>query len=335
MLVLAQTGWQIVTGIALDTFSSGLPYAMLALGIFLSYRILDFADLGAEGSFTLGGAVTAVLVYSGVNPFIALLFASVAGFFAGSVTGLLCTKLKIPALLSGIITMTALFTINLVIMGIYKAQTSSQPFNILTSNTNYITTSIGNRFYYSLYAFFNSTLGLSWFKPLYSAILLLIVITVAVMIIVYYFYGTEIGMGVRATGMNGVMARAQGIDTDNMTILGLAISNALISLGGGLSSQVSGSTSSNMGVGVLVIGLASIIIGEAIVGRKTFKRNLIAVVVGAIIYYMIISTVINTGLLEPHYLKLLYAVLIVVVLVISHIKKNKKQVIGGNGLARD
>lgn len=328
MVVFAQSAWDMITGIGLDTISSGIPYAMLALGIFLSYRILDFADLGAEGCFTLGGSVTAVLTLQGLSPLLSLVIALCSGLIAGAVTGILHTKLKIPALLSGIITMTALFTINMIIMGISKA-TEEIPFNFFTSNTNYVTTTLKDRYYYNLYDLVYNSWGITWFKPLYAAIILSLVIISVVVICIYYFYGTEIGMSIRATGMNGIMARAQGVNTDSMIILGLSISNGLIALGGGMTSQVSGSTSTNMGVGVLVIGLASIIIGEAILGRKTFKRNLIAVIIGAFIYYLIISIVINTGLLGTHFLKLLYAILIVAVLVLSQLKKIRKTNTGG------
>jgi len=311
-----------ITGIFTDTFSIGLIYAVLAIGIFLSYRILDFADLGAEGTFTLGAAITTLFTALGLNPFVAIFLSILGGLLAGAFTGFLTTKLKITPLLSGIITMTGLATINMIIFGASSDAELGNTFDLLTSNTNYISTPLKSRFYNFLYVLFHNTFGIKDFKPIYAAIILLVLIIVIVSIIIYYFFGTEIGMSVRATGMNSKMARAQGIDTDKTTILGLAISNGLIALSGSLLGQVAGQSSTSMGIGVLVIGLASIIIGEAVIGKKTFKQNLLAVIVGAIIYYLIIAIVINTGLLESHWLKFLYALMIVFILIFS----NRKQI---------
>jgi len=313
-------------GIGTDILKYGIPYAILALGIFISYRLLDFADLGCEGTFTLGGAVASLMVVQGVNPFLSLLIALISGLLAGTFTGILTTKLHIPPLLSGIITMTALFTINMIIMGGVSDVINGNAFSFFHSKgstTGALSQEV--RFYNPLYTLLHDRWNLSWVTRNYVAIFWLLIIIAIVISLVYYFFGTQIGMGVRATGMNPIMARAQGINTSFMMVMGLAISNGLIALAGASYSQVSGSANTQMGVGTLVIGLASIIIGEAIVGRKTFKQNMFAVIVGALIYYLIIALVINTGLLDAHFLKLLYAILVVIVLVTSQLKNLKQK----------
>lgn len=313
--------------IIIDMFKTGLPYALLALGIFISYRVLDVADLSCEGSFTLGGALSAVLLVLGWNPFLATLMGMIAGFAAGIITGLIHTKLKISSLLSGIITMTGLFSINLVIMGIAPTVT---PTNI-NGVKDYIITENGSgyatlvnlngyninkepieRIYDTFLAIFS--------KNNYNMIFISLLVVVLIGLLIYWFFGTEIGMSIRATGINPKMARAQGINTNAMTILGLGISNALIALSGSLFAQTQKSASSTMGVGVLVIGLASIIIGEGIFGKKTFKNWIISVLLGAIVYYLIVVVAIQLGL-PSHYQKLLYALLILIVLAVPQLKK--------------
>lgn len=298
-------GWVII-----DTLAIGLPYALLALGIFVTYRLLDFADLGAEGSFTLGGAMSVALIALGVNPIVATLAAIVSGFIAGIVTGVLHTKLKIPKLLSGIITTTGLFSINMMIMGF--------PKDASYSNVVYVGE---NATIFSYINIFSSNY--------INSILTSLIIVVIALLVIYWFFGTEVGMSIRATGMNPNMARAQGINTEFCIIAGLAISNALIALGGCLFAQNELNAENNMGVGALVIGLSAIIIGEAIFGKRSFKNNIISVALGSIMYYLIVAVAIQLGL--PHYLKkLLYAILITIVLagplVKKLITKNKKGV---------
>jgi putative ABC transport system permease protein len=289
--------------ILIDALRFGLPYSLLALGIFLSYRVLDFADLTAEGSFTIGGAVAIILIIAGVNPWIATLIAALAGAVAGGITGLLYAKLKIPGLLSGIITMTALYSINMVIMGLQKG---SDGYSTVVRLGDY--KSVFDNFTF-LFA-----------KRNYNIILISLLLVILVVVIIYWFFGTEIGMSIRATGMNPKMSRAQGINTTMMVILGLAISNALIALGGSLSAQIYKTADINIGVGTLVVGLSSIIIGEAIFGKRTFKNWLMSVTLGSILYYLIIISALQLGM--PHFLqRLLYAVLITLVLVIPLIKK--------------
>ena len=309
--------------ILIDMFRFGLPYAILALGIFISYRVLDVADLSCEGTFTLGGALSSVLLVLGVNPFLATLIGMSAGFIAGVITGLIHTKLKITALLSGIITMTGLFSINMVIMGfapsvskigdevILKYSTSGYSANVYLNGLNVSGNKI-QTIYESFLAIFS--------KNNYNMIFISLLIVLLIGLVVYWFFGTEIGMSIRSTGINPNMSRAQGINTNAMVILGLGISNDLISLSGALFAQTQGNASNQMGVGVLVIGLASIIIGEGVFGKRTFKNWMISVLLGAILYYLIIVIAIQLGL-PSHYQKLLYALLILIVLAVPRLRK--------------
>lgn len=308
-------------------FKTGLPYALLALGIFISYRVLDIADLSCEGSFTLGGALSAVLLVLGWNPFLATFMGMFAGFTAGIITGLIHTKLKITSLLAGIITMTGLFSLNLVIMGLAPTVTPTnvngvRDFLISYNDSGYASLVNLNgynvnkepitRIYDTFLAFFE--------KNNYNMIFISFLIVVIIGLVIYWFFGTEIGMSIRATGINSKMARAQGINTNAMIILGLGISNALIALSGSLFAQTQKSASSTMGVGVLVIGLASIIIGEGIFGKRTFKNWIISVMLGAVMYYLIVVVAIQLGL-PSHYQKLLYALLILIVLAVPQLRK--------------
>lgn len=299
--------------ILIDVLQFGLPYCLLALGIFISYRQLDFADLGAEGTFTLGGAVVAVCLTKALDPFVSTIIATLAGFTAGIITGLLHTKCKIPGLLSGIITMTSLFSINMFIMGFgSENNTSGYSSNVYLNGNN-----IDGEPIKTIFDTFLSVFDTRF----YNIILIELIVVIVVVILSYFFFGTEIGMSIRSTGMNPKMSRAQGINTNLMIILGLGLSNALISMGGALFSQVNGSASTNMGVGVLVIGLSSIIIGEAVFGKRTFKNWIISVTLGAIVYNTIVRIAIALGL--PNYLlKLLYALLITIVLIIPLVKKS-------------
>ena len=311
--------------ILIDMFRFGLPYALLALGIFISYRVLDVADLSCEGTFTLGGALSSVLLVLGLNPFLATLIGMLAGFIAGVITGIIHTKLKITALLSGIITMTGLFSINMVIMGlapssvlldaqgelIIKYSTSGYAANVYLNGLN-----INGEDITTIYESFLAFLP----KINYNMIFVSLIIVIIIAFAIYWFFGTEIGMSVRATGINPNMARAQGINTNAMIILGLGLSNALISLSGSMFAQTQGNANNQMGVGVLVIGLASIIIGEGVFGKRTFKNWMISVLLGAILYYLIIVVAIQLGL-PSYYQKLLYALLILIVLAFPRLRK--------------
>ncbi len=303
--------------LVLIILTSGIPCALLAIGIFITYRLLDFADLTAEGSFLIGGALCVTIIKNGGNPALATLVALFGGAICGLITGLLNTKLKIPKLLSGIITMTAATSVAMAIMG----ATVEEAFTnlvVLGRNDN------------TIYSVFYP--GGIWNMVIESSIMALIAI-VAIFII-YFFFGTEYGMAIRATGINEKMARSQGINTDLATIVAVTISNALIGLAGALYAQDSRSMDIKSSAGYLVIGLASILIGESIFGKRNFKNWLISVSLGAIVYFIIVNVALKLGL--PTELKnLLYAILITLALCLPFIKSffiklfKKKKKIGG------
>ena len=300
--------------IILNILTSGLPCCLLAVGIFLTYRLLDFADLTAEGSFLLGAALSAVLINLGVNPFLATLAALGVGALCGIITGVLNRLLKIPKLLSGIITLTASASIVLVIFGLG----TSRPF------FSQVSIDLSKPGVETIFSIFNSTLKAPWKRIVESGIMVAIV--AIVIAIVYYFFGTEYGMAIRATGINEKMARAQGINTNISTITCIAISNGLIGLGGALYAQDSLGVGTLSGAGYLVIGLASILIGETIFGKRSFKNHLLSVTLGAIVYFIIITLAVLLGL--PTELKsLLYAILIAIALVLPLIREKIQQAI--------
>lgn len=257
--------------ILLGAVSLGLLWAVMTIGVYITYRILDIADLSVEGSIAMGAAIAANMIYGGANPFLASLTAVLGGMAAGLVTGLLYTKLKIPALLSGILTMIALYSVNLRILG--KANLS-----LLRMET--------------VYTKFEEA-GLN---HNYAVILFGLICVMGVVGLLYWFFGTEIGCGIRATGNNSQMARAQGINTNNMIILGLVISNGLVALSGALIAQSQSFADVQMGIGSIVIGLASVIIGEVLFGKRNFFNCLISLVLGAVTYRIIIALVLKMGM---------------------------------------
>lgn len=296
--------------VIISALKIGLPFALLALGVFISYRVLDFADLTTESSYVLGGAITLAMIIIGVNPYIATLVAIIGGALSGVVTGLLHTKLKIPELLSGIITMTGLVTIFSIVMGI----AIKGPMTFKTYQT-VVTLTLGED--KTVFDFIEGIIS-----PRNNAIVLaLIIVLVVVVTLVYCFFGTEIGMSMRATGMNSKMARAQGINTTLMIIGGLALANALIALGGSLAAQANGTMAKENGAGTIVIGLAAIIMGEALFGKRSFMNWIISVVLGAIVYFLIIDIAQYLGF-PNHYMKLVIAMIIVFILSLPIIKKN-------------
>ncbi len=298
---------------ALGAVSQGLLWAILAIGVYIAFRILDFADMTSEGSFTLGGSVSAILI-AGLhwNPFLSLIIAIFAGMLAGAVTGLLHTKLKIPAILSGILTMIALYSINLRVMG--QANTS-----LLGQNT---VVSIIKDLFPSA-----KTMGIKD-STLQTLVTIGIGIVFCSMVIafLYWFFGTEIGCTIRATGNNEAMVRAQGMNTDSMKILGLVLGNGLVALSGALVAQSQGYADVSMGIGAIVIGLASIVIGE-VVRRKqrSFARKLTAIIIGAIIYRIIIALVLQIGL-NTDDLKLLTAVVVAIALSVPVLKSKSARI---------
>ena len=302
----------------LNILSSGLPCCLLALGIFLTYRLLDFADLTAEGSFLISASLVAVMIYNGLNPWLATLCGFLAGCVCGLVTGLLNRVLQIPKLLSGIITMTASSSVAMIIMGL--ASGSVSPFRAEVTFAGFITKGSAQQTIYSLFYPWQDVGGGVYIVPspwgdLIKIAVMAVVVVVAI-IAVYFFFGTQYGMAIRTTGMNEKMARAQGINPNITSIVCVALANGLIGLAGALYVQEAKTVSTISATGYLVVGLASIIIGEAIFGKRSFKNWLISVSLGAIVYFIIVNIATRIGL--PTQLKnLLYATLVVLALSIS------------------
>ena len=278
----------------ISTVAQGLLWSVMAMGVFITFRTLNIADLSVEGSFPLGGAVAAVLLAEKVNPATAIVAAGVAGMLAGAVSGLLHTKLKIPALMAGIVTMIALYSVNLRVMG--KA-------NLSLLNTDTLFTAL-------------EFLQLS---PNMTTFVAGLCIAVAIPLWLYWFFGTEIGMAVRATGNNPQMIRAMGVNTDDMFLLGLVLSNGLVAVSGALIAQDNGFADVGMGAGTIVIGLASVIIGEVVFGTRNFKNSLISVVLGSILYRIVIAVVLYLGM-PPNDLKLFTAILVAIALSLPLVK---------------
>ncbi|MCR5332901.1 MAG: ABC transporter permease [Bacilli bacterium] len=309
-----------VLDIILNILSSGLPCCLLALGIFLTYRILDFADLTAEGSFLLGACTAGVMIFNGVNPFLATLASIGVGAICGTITGVLNRYLKIPKLLSGIITLTASASIALLIMGmasgnagLFKSQIS---FNVEKGGASQTIYSLFTPYVYD--EAFGIWRVLSPWGEIIKIAIMAAVVALA-MLAIYFFFGTEYGMAIRATGMSEKMAKAQGINTDVATIICVAISNAIIALAGALYVQEAKSASAITATGYLVIGLASIIVGEAVFGKRSFKNWIISVSLGSILYFIIVTIAIRLGL-PTEFKSLLYAILITIALCIPFIK---------------
>lgn len=281
--------------LVLSTVSQGLLWAIMALGVFLTFRVLDIADLSVEGTFPLGAAVAATLIDAGHSVWFAMLIALIAGCIGGTVTALLTTKLKIPALLSGILTMIGLYSVNLMIMG--KANVPLLRAEIV----------------------FTLTEDLFGVSSVVATLIVGLIATTVVGVIMYWFFGTVLGTAIRATGCNPQMARAQGINTNVMVILGLLISNGLVALSGALVAQSNGFADVGMGTGTIVIGLASVIIGEVLFGTRSFKNWLISVVLGSVVYRAVIAIVLELGM-PPNDLKLFTAVLVAIALSLPLIK---------------
>ena len=280
--------------------AQGLIWGIMALGVYITFRLLDFADLTVDGSFATGGAVTVMLTVNGCNIWISLLCACIAGLLAGLCTGLLHTKLGIPPILAGILTQIALYSINLNIMQRHANQALSvDKYNLIISSRN-----------------------------LTSAIIIGIVFAAVLIVILYWYFGTEQGSAIRATGCNPAMSKAQGINIDNMKLIGLSLSNAIVALAGGLLSQYSGFADVNMGRGGIVIGLAAVIIGEvlgdAILGKHMdFKCRLIFVIIGGIIYYIVIGIVLWLKMPSDD-LKLFTAIIVAIFLAVPYLKGKSK-----------
>ena len=272
--------------------AQGIFYGIMALGVYVTYKLLDFADLTVDGSLVTGGAVAVMLMLSGVNPYLALLCALLAGMLAGLVTGLLHTAFGIPPILSGILTQIGLYSINMRIMGKSNQPISVDKYDLIVS-----------------------------LREIPHAILMGAIFVAVVIGVLYWFFGTETGSAIRATGANPQMARAQGVNTNNMKLLALVISNGLVALAGALYAQYNGSADINMGRGAIVIGLAAVIIGEVLFGRRgNFAWTLLSVVFGGIVYFLVIALVIQLGLSTTD-LKLFQALTVAVFLAVPHLRE--------------
>lgn len=285
--------------------SQGLIWGIMAIGLYITYKMLDLSDLTVDGSFCTGGAVCAMMLAGGYNVWVAMLVAMLAGMAAGWVTSVFHTKMKIPAILAGILTQLGLWSVNLAIMGMKANQALSvKNYDMLVSLRYLQDVAKGTRGF--------------WQHPLFTVSLF----TLAIVAVLYWFFGTELGASIRATGANANMARAQGINTDRNKVLGLMISNGLVALSGALLAQYQSFADINMGRGAIVIGLAAIIIGEVMFAKifKNFALKLIAVSIGAIVYYVVIQAVISLLNIDSNYLKLISALIVAVFLAVPNLK---------------
>lgn len=307
-MVLSMMAKSIILAIQGAT-SQGFLWGIMALGVYITFKILNYADMTCDGSFAFGGCVSATLtVANGWNPFATLIVAALAGMIAGGVTGLLHTKLKIPAILSGILTMIALYSINLRVMG--KANTPLLGVDtIITKIVNILPASLSS--VNNIKAWVTLIVG--------------VVFTVVMIAILYWFFGTEVGSAIRATGNNEDMVRALGADTDMMKIFGLVLGNGLVGLSGALVAQSQGYADVGMGTGTIVIGLASIVIGEALFGKRfNFAYKLLSVVIGSVIYRIVIAVVLYFGF-NANDLKLLTAVIVTIALSVPALRGGRRK----------
>ena len=284
--------------------SQGLIWGIMAIGLYITYRLLELSDLTVDGSFCTGGAVCAMMLVAGYNVWIAMLVAFLAGMAAGLVTGFFHTKLGIPAILAGILTQLGLWSVNLAIMGMKANQALNvNNYDMLVSLRYLQDVTKGTRSFVQ--------------HPLFTVGLF----TVGIILALYWFFGTELGASIRATGANGNMARAQGINTNMNKLLGLMLSNGLVALSGALLSQYQSFADINMGRGAIVIGLAAIIIGDVAFGKlfRNFGLKLMAVSIGAVIYYVVIQAVISLLDINSNYLKLISALIVAVFLAVPNL----------------
>ena len=286
--------------------AQGLIWGIMAIGVYLTYQILSISDLTVDGSFCTGGAVCVVMMTAGYNVWVAMLAAALAGMLAGLATGFFHTKCGIPAILSGILTQLGLWSVNLAIMDMK----SNIPLNV-----NNYDVLISLRYLQEV----QKGPRPFWQHPIFVVGLM----TVAVIGVLYWFFGTELGASIRATGANGNMARAQGINTSFNQVLGLGLSNALVALSGAMLCQYNGFAEINMGRGAIVIGLAAIIIGDVAFGKifRNFGLKLLAVSIGSIIYYVVIQFVISEFKMNTNYMKLISALIVALFLAIPYWKQ--------------
>lgn len=283
--------------------AQGLIWGIMAIGVYITYKILDIADLTVDGSICTGAAVCAMLMINGVPVWAALIAALLSGIAAGAVTGALHILLGIPAILSGILTQLVLWSVNLKIMGKANQPLSARNYKVLLSQMD-----------------------------IPAAIVILAIFAVLLVALLYLFFGTELGASIRATGINAAMSRAQGINTDVTKLLGLALSNGIVALSGALLCQYQGYTDINMGKGAVVIGLAAVVIGGAVISKlpPNFAIRLAGVLLGAVIYYIVYQIIIFAGL-DTDLLKMLSAIVVAAFLGVPYVKK---QIASRRGVTR-
>jgi putative tryptophan/tyrosine transport system permease protein len=300
----------------IGSITIGLVLALLALGILISFRIFDFPDITAEGSFTFGAAITASLIVAGVNPVAATAMAFIGGLVAGSATGLIHTKFKINPLLSGILVMTALYSINLHVMGKSNMPLLSQ-LTLFTWIENFSSSISGKDAMIDLLGWSVSVRDL-WI--LFSCLLMIVVLS----LILFWFFRTNIGTAMRATGDNDQMIRALGVNTNVMIVFGVALSNGFIALSGSMLAQFQGFADVQMGIGMMVWGLASVIIGEALINEKKLGLLIAGAVIGAVLFRLLVAIALRWGM-NPNDLKLITAGFVFLALVLpGFMKKTRK-----------
>ena len=295
----------------LGGLQEGLFYALLAMGVYISFRILNTPDLTTEGSYTLGVAVSAVLTVAG-HPVLGLLCAFLAGAVAGSVTGVLQTKVGIHPILAGILTMSGLYTINTAVMG-------GKPDVTLTKTT--IFNKLYEAFDINLQAFNRDRAAFTMAKEI-TVLIVGVVMATAVLLALIWFFRTHVGLCIRATGNNEAMVRSSSINAGGMKVLGLAIANGCTALAGGVMTQSGGFATISNGAGVLVVGLASVIIGEAIVGKRGVTVGLMSVILGSVLYQCLIRLATSLNIFPAYYLKLVSAVIVAIALALPMLREN-------------
>jgi putative tryptophan/tyrosine transport system permease protein len=299
---------------------AGAIYALMALGVYLSFRVLDFPDLTVDGSFVTGAAVAASMIVAGADPFLATIVAMICGFAAGCLTGLLHTKGKINPLLSGILMMIALYSINLRIMGKSNVPLLSQE-TVITKLSD---------FWESLpldsgVASLLTAMELGGMVPkTWGILMVMLAVSIVIKLLLDAFLKTDLGLAIRAVGDNETMVRSFSADTDTLKILGLGLSNGLVAFSGALIAQYNGFSDVGMGIGMIIIGLASVIIGEAVFGAKTIFRATLAVIGGAILYRIIVTLALRADFLETGDMKLITAAIVVCALIIPRMVERQR-----------
>lgn len=303
-----------------NAVESGVIYAVMALGVYLSFRVLDFPDLTVDGSFVTGASVAALSISNGMSTILATLLALLAGFIAGGLTGILNTKGKINPLLSGILMMTGLYSINLRIMG----QSNIPLLNEQTLFTKLVDGWSKLGIDQGISNLLNS-IGLERVPRTWGILIVMLILTFVIKLVLDYFLKTELGLALRATGDNENMIRSFSANTDHLKILGLGISNALVAVSGALYAQYAGFADLNMGIGMIVIGLASVIIGESVIGTKTITRTTLAIIGGAVIYRIVMTLALRAPFLDTGDMKLITSILVIAALIVPKLMASHKE----------